>query len=90
MAGKGKQKGICGANADTIVARHLIRQVAAGAGKPTEQDIKDYYEKHPELFKERRLSQMHHLKELLGHTRKEVFAGMLLGIAVAILVVQNW
>jgi carbon-monoxide dehydrogenase catalytic subunit len=28
--GKGAQKGICGANADTIVARHLIRQVAAG------------------------------------------------------------
>lgn len=43
-----------------------------------------------ELFKERRLSQMHHLKELLGHTRKEVFAGMLLGIVVAVLVVQNW
>ncbi len=43
-----------------------------------------------ELFKERRLSQMHHLKELLGHTRKEVFAGMLLGIAIAIIVVEHW
>jgi uncharacterized protein len=43
-----------------------------------------------ELFKERRLSQMHHLKELLGHTRKEVFAGMLLGIVVAIVVVHHW
>ncbi|MDD5672951.1 MAG: anaerobic carbon-monoxide dehydrogenase catalytic subunit [Chitinivibrionales bacterium] len=30
-AGKGKQRGICGANADTIAARQLIRQVAAGA-----------------------------------------------------------
>jgi len=40
-----------------------------------------------ELFKEHRLSQTH-LKELLGHTRKEVFAGMLLGIAVAIVTVK--
>lgn len=40
-----------------------------------------------ELFKEHRLSQTK-LKELLGHTRKEVFAGMLLGIAVAILIVK--
>jgi acid phosphatase family membrane protein YuiD len=43
-----------------------------------------------ELFKERRLSQMHHLKELLGHTRKEVFVGMLLGITVAFMVVHFW
>ena len=40
-----------------------------------------------ELFKEHRLSQTH-LKELLGHTRKEVFAGMLLGIGVAITIVK--
>jgi len=40
-----------------------------------------------ELFKEHRLSQTH-LKELLGHTRKEVFAGMLLGISVATAVVK--
>ena len=40
-----------------------------------------------ELFKEHRLSQTH-LKELLGHTRKEVFAGMLLGIGTAIGVVK--
>ena len=42
-----------------------------------------------ELFKEHRLSQTR-LKELLGHTRKEVFAGMFLGIAVAIVVVRYW
>ena len=40
-----------------------------------------------ELFKEHRLSQTR-LKELLGHTRKEVFAGMFLGVAVAIVVVR--
>ena len=40
-----------------------------------------------ELFKEHRLSQTK-LKELLGHTRKEVFAGMLLGVVVALAVVK--
>jgi len=42
-----------------------------------------------EVFKEHRLSQTK-LKELLGHTRKEVFAGMFLGIAVALLIVSYW
>jgi uncharacterized protein len=36
-----------------------------------------------ELFKEHHLSQSK-LKELLGHTRTEVFVGMLLGLAVAL------
>ncbi|HMP76124.1 MAG TPA: divergent PAP2 family protein [Kiritimatiellia bacterium] len=38
-----------------------------------------------ELFKEHHLS-THKLAELLGHTRLEVFFGLLLGIAVALLV----
>lgn len=42
-----------------------------------------------ELFKQHKLSQTH-LKELLGHTRKEVFAGMLAGIAVAVATVHYW
>lgn len=42
-----------------------------------------------ELFKEHKFRQTR-LKELLGHTRKEVFAGMALGIAVAVIVVQLW
>ncbi len=37
-----------------------------------------------ELFKEHKLRHTR-LKKLLGHTRKEVFAGMLVGIAVALL-----
>lgn len=40
-----------------------------------------------ELFKEHKLYHTR-LKELLGHTRTEVFAGMLLGIAVACAVVS--
>jgi len=40
-----------------------------------------------ELFKEHRLSEKK-MKELLGHTRTEVFAGMVLGATVALAV--NW
>jgi acid phosphatase family membrane protein YuiD len=42
-----------------------------------------------EIFKQHKLSQMR-LKELLGHTQKEVFAGMAVGIAVAVLLVHFW
>ena len=42
-----------------------------------------------ELFKQHKLRQTR-LKELLGHTRKEVFAGMAVGIAVAVAVVHFW
>jgi len=42
-----------------------------------------------ELFKEHRFSE-HKLAELLGHTRLEVFMGMLMGILVAMLVVSRY
>lgn len=42
-----------------------------------------------ELFKEHRFSEKR-LKELLGHTRFEVFVGMLLGILSAIIVVTRF
>ena len=42
-----------------------------------------------ELFKQHKLRQTH-LKELLGHTRKEVFAGMIVGILVAMATVYFW
>ncbi len=42
-----------------------------------------------ELFKQHTLRQTR-LKELLGHTRKEVFAGMAVGVAVAVAVVYAW
>lgn len=42
-----------------------------------------------ELFKQHKLRQTH-LKELLGHTRKEVFAGMIVGIVVALATVALW
>ena len=42
-----------------------------------------------ELFKQHKLRHTH-LKELLGHTRKEVFAGMVVGIIVAVATVYGW
>ena len=42
-----------------------------------------------ELFKQHKLRQTH-LKELLGHTRKEVFAGMIVGMIVAVVTVYFW
>lgn len=42
-----------------------------------------------ELFTQHKLRHLH-LKELLGHTRKEVFAGMFVGIAVAWTVTACW
>ena len=42
-----------------------------------------------ELFQQHRLSQTR-LKELLGHTQKEVFAGLAVGLAVAFLTVHFW
>ena len=38
-----------------ILARAYLEQVAAAAAKPADQAVKDYYETHPELFKERRV-----------------------------------
>jgi acid phosphatase family membrane protein YuiD len=42
-----------------------------------------------ELFKEHRFSE-NKLRELLGHTRLEVFMGMLIGVLVAIVTVGVW
>ena len=42
-----------------------------------------------ELFREHKFRHIH-LKELLGHTQKEVFAGMLTGIGVAVAVCHIW
>ena len=42
-----------------------------------------------ELFKQHKFRQIH-LKELLGHTRKEVFAGMVVGIVVATALTRFW
>lgn len=59
-----------------------VRQAAGKQAHVLNQIIDDLFKGHP-LSGER-------LKELLGHTRYEVFAGMATGVAVAILVVRFW
>ena len=62
---------------------------AAGVRRAAEHQAKILNEMIQELFKQHTLSQTR-LKELLGHTRKEVFAGMLVGFGVAVAVVHFW
>jgi EpsD family peptidyl-prolyl cis-trans isomerase len=38
-----------------LLARAYLDQVAAAAAKPADQEVNDYFEKHPELFKARRV-----------------------------------
>ena len=66
----------------TMFDAAVVRRAAGHQAKIMNQMI-------DELFKQHKLRQTH-LKELLGHTRKEVFAGMFVGIAVAVAMVACW
>ncbi|MDX9868590.1 MAG: divergent PAP2 family protein [Kiritimatiellia bacterium] len=66
----------------TMFDAAVVRRAAGHQAKILNQMIE-------ELFKQHKLRQTH-LRELLGHTRKEVFAGMLVGIGVAVAVVRLW
>ncbi len=66
----------------TMFDAAVVRRAAGHQAKIMNQMI-------DELFKQHKLSQTH-LKELLGHTRKEVFAGMFVGIVVAAALVACW
>ena len=71
-----------GIAAITMFDAAVVRRAAGHQAKIMNQMI-------DELFKQHKLRQTH-LKELLGHTRKEVFAGMFVGIAVAVAMVACW
>jgi len=66
----------------TMFDAAVVRRAAGHQAKIMNQMI-------DELFKQHKLRNAH-LKELLGHTRKEVFAGMFVGIAVAVATVACW
>ena len=59
-----------------------VRQAAGKQARVLNQMMEELFQGHP--FSGGRL------KELLGHTRYEVYAGMATGIVVAILVVRFW
>ena len=62
---------------------------AAGVRKAAGHQARILNKLLDELFREHRLNEQR-LKELLGHTRLEVFVGMLIGILCAMLVVSRW
>ena len=64
---------------DASTVRYAAGQQARVLNKLTRQ-----------LFSEHCFDVREPLKELLGHTRTEVFAGMALGCAIALLVVRLW
>jgi EpsD family peptidyl-prolyl cis-trans isomerase len=41
-----------------IIARAYVEKIGEGAPSPSSAEIKDYYDKHPELFKDRRVYQL--------------------------------
>lgn len=59
-----------------------VRQAAGKQAHVLNQIVEDLFKGHPVSGEK--------LKELLGHTPYEVFAGMVCGIAVAVLVVHFW
>jgi EpsD family peptidyl-prolyl cis-trans isomerase len=44
-----------------VLSRAYLDQVAAAAARPTTEEVHDYYEKHPELFAQRRVYQFQEL-----------------------------
>lgn len=61
-----------------------VRQAAGQQARVLNQIMADLFKGNPHPFGSGRL------KELLGHTQYEVYAGMATGIAVAVLVVYFW
>ncbi|MBU0601874.1 MAG: EpsD family peptidyl-prolyl cis-trans isomerase [Gammaproteobacteria bacterium] len=49
-----------------VLSRAYLEQVSAAASKPTESEIKAYYEAHPELFSERRIFNLRELSIQAG------------------------
>lgn len=44
-----------------VLAKAYVDKITAAAAKPSEAEIKDYYDKHPELFSERRIYRLQEL-----------------------------
>ncbi len=54
-----------------ILARAYLEQKAAAAGKPSEQEIDDYYAGHPALFAQRRIYKLQELEVRLPAPRQD-------------------
>lgn len=45
-----------------IIARNYVERIAAGAPKPSPEEVKKYYEEHPALFAQRRIYTLQEIK----------------------------
>lgn len=60
-----------------ILAQAYIERQMAGASKPSGQEMKDFYAKHPELFENRRIYRLQELAVMAGNDKlAEIEAGM--------------
>ena len=52
-----------------ILAQAYLEQLASGVGKPTPEEIRSYFDKHPELFSERRIYRIQEAVVTVGADR---------------------
>ena len=67
-------------NRRQVLAQAYLEKVAGAATKPTAEEVKDYYEKHPELFSHRRIYRFQQLsiaggQEFAKEIQQEISSG---------------
>ena len=67
----------------TMFDAATVRRAAGEQAKVINRIVKEWRQEH-------QLPSVAHLKELLGHTRTEVFSGMITGIITAVVVCRLW
>lgn len=60
-----------------ILSRAYLESIASLASKPTPQEVRDYYDGHPELFKDRRVFQLQQLLIDAGPEQADMLRGKL-------------
>lgn len=72
-----------------LLTRAYLDKVASAAAKPSDQEIKEYYDKHPALFKERRV---YNLREIAINAQQDLMPALQaqMGKAKSLNEVVNW
>jgi EpsD family peptidyl-prolyl cis-trans isomerase len=62
-----------------ILAQAYVEKITANVPKPTAQEVSDYYNKHPELFSERRIYRLQEINIAVTPDKEEVVKAQLSG-----------
>lgn len=62
-----------------ILSQAYVERLTAGVAQPTEQEVTDYFNKHPELFSERRIYRLQELSIPVTPDNEESIKGQLAG-----------